>query len=123
MSVIVKSQAKATNEFRVMQGEDLISIMVQPGRNIMTEENYALLKGHTGFISYVNRDLITINTEGAIAKNPAKDPDFNYVEGLAGKEDGKDIIKEYALAWNITLNKKMNVENMIASFKEQYEGN
>ena len=122
MSVIIKSQSKATNEFRILDGEDLKSIMIQPGRNIVTKDNYTLLKGHSGFKSFVDRDVLTINTEGATAKSASKEPDFSYVEGLAGKEDGKDIIKEYALGWNITLNKKMNVENMITDFREKYEG-
>ncbi len=122
MSVVIKSQAKATNEFRVLSGEDLISIMIQPGRNIVNEDIYEKLKEHSGFESFVNRDVITINTEGTVAKKAAKEPDFSYVDGLVGNEDGKDVIKEYALAWNINLNKKMNVENMIADFKEQYEG-
>lgn len=121
MSVVIKSQAKATNEFRIMKGDELTSVMIQPGRNIVNEDIYDTLKGHSGFISFVNRDVITINTEGAVAKKAAATPDFSYVDSLAGQEDGKDIIKEYALAWNINLNKKMNVENMIASFKEQYE--
>lgn len=122
MSVVIKSQAKATNEFRYLDGDELKSIMIQPGRNVVNEDVYETLKGHSGFKIYVDNDLITINTEGAVAKKAAKEPDFSYVESLAGTEDGKDVIKEYALAWNINLNKKMNVENMIADFKEQYEG-
>lgn len=122
MSVIIKSQGKATNEFRIIEDGAIKSIMIQPGRNIVTEEVYKSLKGHSGFDSFVNRDLITINTEGAVAQKAAKEPDFAYVEGLAGTEDGKDVIKEYALGWNINLNKKRNVENMISEFKEQYEG-
>ena len=122
MSVVIKSQAKATNEFRYMVEDNMQSIMIQPGRNVVNEDIYEILKDHTGFVNYVNKDIITINTEGAIAKKAAKEPDFSYVEGLAGNEDGKDVIKEYALAWNINLNKKKNVENMIADFKEQYEG-
>ena len=122
MSVVVKSQSKATNEFRILKGDDLISIMVQPGRNVFNEDVYNLLKEHTGFISAVNKDIITINTEGAVAQKAAKEPDFNYVNGLIGTEDGKDVIKDYALGFSITLNKKMNIENMIADFKEQYEG-
>lgn len=122
MSVIVKSQANATYEFRVRSGDGLKSIMIQPGRNIINEDVYESLKKHSGFEGFVNRDVITINTEGAVARKAAKDPDFSYVDGLVGQEDGKDIIKEYALGWDIKLNKKNNVENMIADFKEQYEG-
>jgi hypothetical protein len=122
MSVVIKSQAKATNEFRVLEDGNMKSIMIQPGRNVVNEDVYESLKAHSGFESFVNRDIITINTVGAIAKKAAKEPDFTYVEGLAGNEDGKDVIKEYALAWNINLNKKKTVENMILDFKEQYEG-
>lgn len=122
MSVVIKSQTKATIEFRVNTGEQLKSVMIQPGRNIVNEDIYDLLKSHSGFTNYVNRDVITINTEGAIAQKPAAEPDFSYVETLAGTEDGKDIIKEYALAWDIKLNKKNTVENMVAEFKAQYEG-
>lgn len=122
MSVVIKSQSKATNEFRARIDGKMKSFMIQSGRNIVTEEVYDVLKEHSGFVSFVNRDIITINTEGSGARKAAKDPDFSYVEGLVGKEDGKDIIKEYALAWDINLNKKMNVENMVADFKAQYEG-
>ena len=122
MSIVIKSQAKATNEFRYLDGDDMKSIMIQPGRNVVNEDIYDILKAHSGFKSYVDKDLITINTEGAVAKKAAKEPDFSYVESLAGQEDGKDIIKEYALAWNINLNKKKTVESMIAEFKEKYEG-
>ena len=108
-------------DFRVKIGEGLGSVMIQPGRNIVTEELYEALKSHQEFKRYVNTDVITINTEGALAKKPAAEPDFTYVDSLAGQEDGKDILKEYALAWNINLNKKNTVENMISSFKEQYE--
>ena len=122
MSVVIKSQTKATIEFRVLDGTNMKSLLIQPGRNIVKEETYELLKNHDGFSRYINRDVITINTEGAVAKQPAKEPDFNYVDSLAGNEDGKDIIKEYALAWNINLNKKNTVENMIVAFKAEYEG-
>jgi len=122
MSVVIKSQSKATIEFRILVKGNLKSIMVQPGRNVVNEDIYLELKAHSGFESFVNRDIITINTEGAVAQKAAKDPDFSYVEGLIGNEDGKDVIKEYALAWDIKLNKKQTVENMIADFKEQYEG-
>lgn len=122
MSVVIKSQSKATNDFRVAKGDQLISIMIQPGRNVINDDIYDLLKEHSGFVDAVNKDLITINTEGAIAKTGAKEPDFNYIESLIGNEDAKDIIKDYAVAWSITLNKKMNIENMIADFKAQYEG-
>lgn len=122
MSVVIKSQHKASIEFRVWLGEKLGSVMIQPGRNIVTEETYESLKEQGSFKNYVNRDVITINTEGATAKSPAKEPDFNYVDSLVGNEDGKDIIKEYALAWNIKLNKKNTIENLIADFKAQYEG-
>ena len=121
MSVIIKSQGKATVEFRIAGEDGLKSIMVQPGRNIVEMDVYTKLKNHSGFQSFVNRDIITINTEGALARKPSKEPDFAYVDSLAGNEDGKDIIKEYALGWSITLNKKNTVENMISDFKEQYE--
>jgi hypothetical protein len=122
MSVVVKSQSKATIEFRVAVGNGLGSIIIQPGRNILTEENYDSLKQHDDFKRRVNNDTITINTEGSVAKKAAAEPDFNYVDSLLGNEDGKDIIKEYALAWDIKLNKKNTIENLIADFKEQYEG-
>ena len=122
MSVVIKSSSKATNEFRVRVDGKIKSIMIQPERNVVNEDIYDALKEHSGFDSFVNRDIITINTAGKVAKKPAKEPDFVYVESLVGNEDGKDVIKEYALGWNITLNKKKNVENMIIDFKEQYEG-
>ncbi len=122
MSIVVKSQTKSSIEFRIKGEDGLKSKMIQPGRNIITEEEYAVLKEHSGFMGFLNKDVITINTEGASVQSASKEPDFSYVEGLIGKEDGKDILKEYALAWSITLNKKMNIENMVADFKEQYKG-
>ena len=108
MSVVVKSQYDATNEFRVLKGDSLISIIVKPGRNVFNEDVYELLKEHSGFVIAVNRDIITINTAGAIAKKPAKEPDFVYADTLIGTEDGKDVIKDYALGFSIILNKKIS---------------
>ena len=121
MSVIVKSTDKSTNEFKVLTEGTMKSVMIKSGRNILDESVYESLKGHDGFVSFVNRDVITINTEGAIAKKAADKPDFTYAEGLIGQEDGKDVLKEYALAWSINLNKKNSIANMLADFKEQYE--
>lgn len=121
MSVVIKSSAKATNSFRILVDGALKSIMVHPGRNIVSEADYKTLSEHTGFTSFVNRDIMTINTAGAVAKKAAADPDFDYVDSLIGTEDGKDTIKDYAANWSITLNKKNTVENMVADFKAQYE--
>lgn len=121
MSVVIKSQAKATNEFRMLEDGKMKSIMIQPGRNVVDESVYENLKEHSGFVSFINRDVITINTEGKTARKPSKEPDFVYVESLAGNEDGKDVIKEYALQWNIKLNKKNTVENMITTFMDEYK--
>ena len=123
MSVVIKSQSKATIEvrYRADENTEMKSIMIQPGRNIVTKEKYEILKNHGGFNRLVNRDMITINTEGAAAQRAAAEPDFGYVETLRGQEDGKDIIKEYALAWDIVLNKKNTIDNMIVMFREQYK--
>lgn len=121
MSVIVKSQAKATREIRCSIDGTRTSIMIQPGRNILTEEKYNVLKNHGGFAQLVNSDLITINTEGASARKAVAEPDFAYVETLRGTEDGKDVVKEYALGWDISLNKKNTIDNMIELFKEKYK--
>lgn len=122
MSVVIKSQAKASNEFRIMDDGNMKSVMIQPGRNIVNEDIYEKLQEHSGFVGLVNNDTITINTAGAVAKKAAAEPDMTYVDSLAGQEDGKDVLKEYALAWSVVLNKKMSIANMIADFKEQYEG-
>lgn len=122
MSVVIKSASNATIEYRLRGAKGLESVYVQPGRNIVSEEKYDKLSAHGGFKRDVNNDLITINTAGGVAKQAAKEPDFSYVEGLAGQEDGKDILKEYALAWDIKLSKKNTIEKMIEQFKEDYEG-
>ncbi len=121
MSVVIKNSAKATVTIRYKLMNTIKSILIQPGRNILTDSDYKDIKDHTGFKAYVNKDVFTINTEGATAKAPAKEPDFDYVESLIGREDGKDIIKEYALGWSIILNKKNTVENMVADFIAQYK--
>lgn len=121
MSVIVKSAAKATKEYRYKTEEGLSKIVIQPGRNILTEEKYEILKNHGGFKLDLNKDKVTVNTEGTVAKQAKAEPDMAYIDTLLGVEDGKDILKEYALAWDITLNKKNTIENMIESFKAQYK--
>lgn len=121
MSVVIKNSSKATIDIRYRSEKGIKSLMIQPGRNILTQEMYDCIKGHSGFRGYLNRDMFTINTEGAVANTPSKDPDFDYVESLRGSEDGKDILKEYALAWSISLNKKNTIENMISDFTDQYK--
>lgn len=121
MSVVVKNQNKATIEIRYKNMNSLKSILFQPGRNVLSDSLYKDISTHSGFVRYVNKDVFTINREGAVAKAAIKEPDFDYVETLIGQEDGKDILKEYALAWSIILNKKNTIENMVADFIAQYK--
>jgi len=123
MGIIVKNQSLSTIEIRY-RGENpeegMKSMIFQPGRNILQPADWDKVRDHSGFVKYVNKDMFTINTEGEIAQKPAAKVDWTYVENLAGNEDGKDIMKEYALGFSIVLNKKMNFENMLGDFKEKY---
>lgn len=121
MSVVIKNSHKASIQIRYKEMGSIKSMMFQPGRNVITDSQYKDISNHSGFVKYVNKDVFTINREGAVAKAPVKDPDFDYVETLIGQEDGKDILKEYALGWSIILNKKNTIENMVADFIAQYK--
>lgn len=120
MGIIVKNADASVSIIKYKEDDIMKSLHLKPGRNILTQATWDKIKDHSGFKRLINTDKVTINTEGDVAKAPASKADFVYVESLAGNEDGKDILKEYALGYDIVLNKKMTFENMLSDFKKKY---
>lgn len=124
MSVIVKN---LTNGMRTASYKDdkgiPKSVTLEPGRNKLSDELWAKIKG-TDFIKRkLKFDELTVSEhkeeeEKLVEVEPL---DLVKLESFIGEEDSKELIQEYADQWGIKLNGRKTSANMIEDFKAEHD--
>ncbi len=95
------------------------------GRNLVGEEIWNKVKDSPFIKRKLRHDEMTVSehTEDVVAPASVKDGiDLSIAEGYVGKEDGKDLLAEYAGKFGYKLKKNMNIDNMLKDLKAQVEG-
>lgn len=124
MSVIVKVLGAGTKTATYMEGDELKHIVLKTGRNKLSDADWDKIKNTPMIEKKLKFDEITFSdlVEPKAPVKPTSKPDLEVAKEFIGKEDGKDLIYDYAKEFDIILKRNMNIDNMFKDLESHIEG-
>lgn len=124
MSVLVKNTTSGWKTVTWLEGKELKKFTFESGRNRISDDLWDKIKD-TDFIKKklkYDQLTISIHKEEEEIVVPVATYDEEYVDGLVGKEDAKQMLAEYAKQFGIDLSIKGNkkIDTLVKDFKEAY---
>lgn len=123
MKYVIKNTTKSvkTATYKNKAGK-IERVVLKPGRNLLSVGDWERIKNTPFILNKLKRDQLTFSE--------MPDAEDVYVDKISlekaaeflGKEDGKDLLAEYAEKFGYKLKKNMNIDNMLKDLKEQVEG-